>query len=126
MYSEFKLEGGYTRNDIIKKLGNPEKSIVEEKSVSKEILALIKETSTTQSKPNIYITDTYAVEGRVFDCGDYWASGAGWGMTLGLHELFMFPASVYEVISENISPSKKHLEISYINNMYQCQSVIDN
>ena len=103
-YSEFSLEGNYTRAQVVAVLGEPESSHTEE-------------------KPSSSTTDTYTVSGRVFDCGRYWASGAGWVMTLGLHELFMFPAAIWSVVKESVAPSQKVLEIRYMGDAYQCQRV---
>ncbi|MEH6345680.1 MAG: hypothetical protein V7785_11380 [Bermanella sp.] len=89
-YSEFALEDGHTREDIIAELGEPIKSNSSDKDCHCEV---------------------FLVEGRIFDTGDYWASNAGWIMTLGIHELLFFPMSVWEVASEGISPSEKELEI---------------
>jgi len=123
-YNQFKLEGGYTREDIIEKLGPPEKSVTYKREDDENYILPPNLNSETKEYINNFeqITDTYLVEGRVFDCGDYWASAAGWGMTLGLHEIIFFPMSLWEVAIEGISPSKKYLDIMYINGSYQCQT----
>lgn len=89
-YSEYALEDGHSREDIIEEIGEPIKFNFSDKSCH---------------------CDIYLVEGRVFDSGDYWASSAGWVMTLGIHELLFFPMSVWSVASEGISPSEKEMEI---------------
>lgn len=101
-YSEFALQDGYSREDIIEKIGEPIES--------EDIILRIGEPIESEGAQYMKC-DVYLVEGRVFDSGDHWASAAGWGMTLGIHELFFFPMSVWEVISEGISPTEKKLEI---------------
>jgi len=89
-YSEYSLENGHSRDEIISEIGEPIKTNVIENDCS---------------------CDVYLVSGRVYDSGDHWAASAGWVMTLGLHELVFFPMTVWEVITEAISPSEKELEI---------------
>ena len=105
-YSEFKLNGNYKRSEIIEILGEPERT---EKNIT--------------DKRGENILDTYIVKGRIFDCGDYWATSAGWFMTLGLHELILFPIATLEVISQSLKPTEKELVIQYFNNNYVCQTV---
>jgi len=57
--------------------------------------------------------DTYIVKGRIFNAGDYVGSIMGWEMTLGLHELILFPLECWEVISEAVCPTEKKLQIRY-------------
>ncbi len=102
-YSKYKIEGGYQREQILEELGQPHESTVE------------------MSPGGEVIIDTYIISGRVFDCGDYWGATAGWVMTFGLHELLLFPISMWEVISESIYPKEKFLEIRYVDNNYRCQ-----
>ena len=104
-YSHFKLKRNYTRDKVIAEIGNPETTITETPSQMKSTI------------------DTYTVRGRIFDSGDYWGSTAGWPMTWGLSELILFPMEAWKVISQCVYPTKKQLEIHYLNDNYYQQYV---
>lgn len=90
-YADLALDENCTRALVVKTLGEPE----------------------SVHSYDIGRTETYSVEGRVFDSGNYWGTVAGWRMTLGLHELILFPWQCWRVVSEAIYPTKRKLEILY-------------
>jgi hypothetical protein len=108
-YNEFKLNGPYTRDEVVERLGPPLRS---------EVVPLPPHSVQQASTLTV---DTYVVTGRAFDCGKYWATAAGWLMTLGLHELVFFPMSSWHAISQWLRPTQRELKIYYSRGTYECQ-----
>lgn len=85
---------GQTRDQVISTLGEPKETI---------------------DDGGGNITDTYIVEGRVYDSSAQFGKRMGFAMTLGLVEFVYFPVSVWETASEAVCPSPKKLIIRYEN-----------